>query len=380
MAEHTGIEWCDATFNPWWGCERVSPACAHCYAEGQANRFADGVQLWGDGHEFRFFGDKHWQEPLKWAQRLPAKLGRRPRVFCASMADVFEERDELASHRGRLFDLIDRTPELDWLILTKRPEFAREVLTRPGNVDRWANVWMGVSIENARYTWRADVLREIPAAVRFISAEPLLGSLFPVLPPGPPDPPTRHMWGVGGAGPGARPVESGSLEVGITDEDTRGLEIDSPWRAPRRAPLDLTGIDWVIAGGESGASARPSHPDWFRELRDACLNECVLCMAGASPCGLDECEHRRPAFFFKQWGEWANGSSLDLNDRDRVVTYDGKVRTWPEWREQGYAVGAGHARPVAMHRAGKRNAGRELDGRTWDEFPQSAVVPAEVQW
>lgn len=194
MAEQSKIEWCDATFNPWWGCEKVSPACAHCYADTLSKRYAAGKQLWGAGHEFRFFGDKHWQEPLKWARLLPSKLGRRPRVFCASMADVFEERPELHEPRARLFHLIDETPELDWLILTKRPEFMRDWLNaniasraeRDGEALRWKtwaqrpfpNVWLGVSIENARFTWRADVLREIPAAVRFISAEPLLGSLF----------------------------------------------------------------------------------------------------------------------------------------------------------------------------------------------------------
>jgi protein gp37 len=97
LAETTGISWCDATFNPWWGCERVSPGCAHCYAADLAKRYGH-AGTWGEKgepHGFRFFGDAHWREPLRWARTLPAKLGRRPRVFCASMADVFEPRDEL---------------------------------------------------------------------------------------------------------------------------------------------------------------------------------------------------------------------------------------------------------------------------------------------
>jgi len=352
----TKVEWADLSFNPWWGCEKVSPGCAHCYADTLSKRYANGVQLWGDGHEFRFFGDKHWAEPLKWARLLPAKLGRRPRVFCASMADVFEERDELVEPRARLFDLIRLTPQLDWLILTKRPEAARDELARlydyleydilePSDpLGYLPNVWMGVSIENSRFTCRADVLREIPAAVRFISAEPLLGSLFPKIESRP------------------RPaVHPGS-------PSTASLE---PGAAMPRAALDLTAIDWVIAGGESGRHARPSHPDWFRELRDACFT-----MTDVAFSSDHEPVVSRPAFFFKQWGEWAPGSTFDGSERDRVVTYDGRDRTWPQWIEDGYRAGAGHARPVVMHRAGKRNAGRELDGRTWDEFPQSAAVPA----
>lgn len=220
----TKIEWADLTFNPWWGCERVSPACAHCYADTLATRYGFG-ETWGAGHGFRFFGDKHWADPLKWARTMPAKLGRRPRVFCASMADVFEERPELEEPRLRLFDLIEETPELDWLLLTKRPEAALE-MSRPGGDIYWGdyrilqNVWIGVSIENARYTWRADVLREIPAAVRFISAEPLLGSLF---------------------------ADDG-----------------------KREPLNLGGIDWCIIGGESGPKSRRTELDWIVELVEAC--------------------------------------------------------------------------------------------------------------
>jgi hypothetical protein len=118
MAE-SRIEWTDYTFNPWWGCERVSPGCAHCYADTLAIRY--GHRIWGKDHGFRFFGDKHWDEPLKWAARAE-RDGVRRRVFCASMADVFEERPSSTSTGSRLlFDLIEETPHLDWQILTKRP-------------------------------------------------------------------------------------------------------------------------------------------------------------------------------------------------------------------------------------------------------------------
>jgi protein gp37 len=277
----TPIEWCDETFNPWWGCERVSPGCAHCYADTLATRYGFG-ETWGDGHGFRFFGGKHWDEPLKWARLLPAKLGRRPRVFCASMADVFEERPELEGHRARLFSLIHETPELDWLILTKRPEFARDWLSTVSTGDRrdpveWLpwndhplpNVWLGVSIENARYTWRADVLREIPAAVRFISAEPLLGSLYD----------REGTWTKAqrqSSGTLSTRLHASSSDASARRRDTTSTSSSSPAatipstssaagaehrgessRRSNRAPLDLTGIDWVIVGGESGPKARP---------------------------------------------------------------------------------------------------------------------------
>lgn len=334
MAEQTGIEWTDHTFNPWWGCEKVSPGCAHCYAEGVSNRY-EGPGLWGAEHRFRFFGDKHWAEPLKWNRKAEAE-GVRRRVFCASMADVFEDRPELEEHRWRLFTLIAQTPELDWQILTKRPEFARDWLVNfyelyaglalsrePGARVPLArgctglhNVWLGVSIENARHTWRADVLREIPAAVRFLSCEPLLGSLFPV----------------------------------VHDDDLRSL-------SPHRAPLDLTGIDWVIVGGESGRAARPMHPDWVREVERARWAHCQCRDAYA---GVHEPTCAMPAFFFKQWGEWApyEWQVGDRFDESRM-----------------HAFGSG-SRNVWVERVGKKRAGRELDGRTWSEFPASAAVPA----
>lgn len=320
MAATTGIEWCDATFNPWWGCERVSPGCAHCYADTFARRVGMG-DLWekrGE-HGFRFFGDKHWAEPEKWARTLPAKLGRRPRVFCASMADVFEARPELDEHRARLFRLIAATPELDWLILTKRPENARDLWGRLGDelhemdvlasiesgamgatVDyRWplTNVWLGVSIENARHVYRARVLREIPAAVRFISAEPLLGPLTPTKeypcftppvtsPTGTPSPPSGDASAAAG-----HPASGGSRRA--TSATTT-----------RSDRLSLDGIDWVIVGGESGPRARPMSLQWARELVDACRGQGVAC-------------------FVKQLGEYA---ARELGLRDRK---GGNPDEWP---------------------------------------------------
>ena len=215
MGQRSAIEWTDATFNPWWGCERVSPACAHCYADAMARRW--GHRLWGDDRRRRFFGDAHWRQPISWNR--DAERSRTPlKVFCASMADVFEDHEELEPWRKRLWDLINVTPWLRWQLLTKRPENVARMVPW----QEWpAHVWIGTSIENARHTFRAEILRELPAPVRFVSAEPLLGGLF----------------------------ENGR---------------------PMRKPLDLEGLHWIIAGGESGPRARPTTEVWLRELRDAC--------------------------------------------------------------------------------------------------------------
>jgi len=249
MAERTAIQWTDATFNPWWGCERVSPACAHCYADVLARRY--GHLLWDGGSPRRFLSENHWRQPLRW-NRHAEQQDHRIKVFCASMADVFEARIELDSWRALLWDLIEQTPMLEWQLLTKRPE---NVAAMVPWTDEWpANVWIGTSVENSRHTFRVDILRELPAAVRFMSAEPLLGSLF-----------------------------------------LNGR--------PNRRPLNLDGVDWVIAGGESGPRHRPVDLAWLRELRDACVTADI-------------------PFFYKQRGG----------------------RT-------------------------SKSGGRELDGRTWDEFP-----------
>ena len=212
MGKNSRIEWTDHTFNPWWGCTKVSAACKNCYAEAWSKRV--GQKVWGVKADRRFFGDKHWSEPLKWNFEAGV-MGQRLRVFCASMADVFEDRPELNLWREKLWTLIEATPQLDWLLLTKRPELVTRFV-------RWGadwphNVWLGTTVEDQDSAdARLAHLSEVPATIRFISAEPLLGSL-----------------------------------------NIR------PW-------LGST-IDWVITGGESGPKARPSSPSWFRELLSQCM-------------------------------------------------------------------------------------------------------------
>ena len=218
MARDSSIEWTDHTFNPWWGCAAVSAACDNCYAEALAKRF--GHRTWGTKAPRRFFGDAHWSAPVAW-NAAALRSGRRARVFCASMADVFENRTELDPHRERLWGLIRATPALDWLLLTKRPQLVANRLPSDWG-DGYSNVWLGATAENqVDADRRLPHLLRVPAAVHFVSAEPLLS----------------------------------------------GVDL-SPWlsrEAPRR-------IAWVIAGGESGPKARPSDPSWFRGLRDQCLS------------------------------------------------------------------------------------------------------------
>lgn len=215
MAKDSKIEWTHHTFNPWWGCAKVSPACQHCYAEAWAKRV--GSAVWGQSAQRRFFGENHWKEPLRW-NREAEQDGVRRRVFCASMADVFERRAELHEWRNRLWKIIEQTPSLDWLLLTKRPQNVMAMV--PWN-DQWPeNVWLGSTAENQ--TWadkRVPIMLQIPARVRFLSCEPLLGSL----------------------------------------DLARYLSKD-----PAKS------IHWIIAGGESGPHSRPMNPEWVRSLRNQC--------------------------------------------------------------------------------------------------------------
>lgn len=267
MGETTKIQWTHHTFNPWWGCQRVSPGCQHCYAETFDKRV--GGKHWGPTAARRTFGQKHWNEPLKWA-REAAKAGERHRVFCASMADVFEDRPELEPERQKLWNLIRFTAPvcmcfadygedgdehacacpagdltgggLDWLLLTKRPE---NVL-RMAPADILPLVWVGTTVEDqARADQRIPELLRIPARVRFLSMEPLLG-----------------------------PVDL-QLDSGRETGGPQG------WVADPQP-------DWVIVGGESGPGARPFDLAWARSIRDQCASAGVACFVkqlGAVPMG-----------------------------------------------------------------------------------------------
>ena len=225
MGVTTNIAWTDHTFNPWWGCERVSPGCQHCYAETFAKR--TGHDVWGRTASRRFFGDKHWNEPLRW-NAAAAAAGQPALVFCASMADVFEDRPELTGQRERLYDLIERTPHLIWQLLTKRPQNAL-LMTRyryfHGLPD---NVWIGTTVEDQqRADERIPSLLKIPARIRFLSCEPLLGQVS--IPPhaldGAAD--SRIDWVIigGESGPGHRPIDPTHALSLVAQCDAEGVPV-----------------------------------------------------------------------------------------------------------------------------------------------------------
>jgi protein gp37 len=175
MSETTGIGWTHHTFNIAWGCMKVSPGCANCYAESFSKRTGHSVFGPAATTARRTFGEQHWREPLRW-DRMAGEVAERRRVFCSSMADVFEDHPTIDAEREKLWPLIHATPWLDWQLLTKRPERIAERLPADWG-DGYPNVWLGTSIESQDYVGRLASLVAIPASVRFVSAEPLLGPL-----------------------------------------------------------------------------------------------------------------------------------------------------------------------------------------------------------
>lgn len=353
MAENTKIEWADHTWNPWEGCQKVGPGCDHCYAENRNARFAGGQAInWGPAAPRRRTSANNWNLPLRWnaqAEAFQAQHGRRQRVFCASLGDVFDNAVDV-QWRADLFTLIHQTPNLDWLLLTKRIGNVQPMLAElaHGNDHDLSllemmplpNVWIGATIVNQAEADR-DIpkLLAVPARVRFLSMEPLLG-----------------------------PVNLERPRPGPDLDQGGGSKICQPW-------LIQSGIHWVIVGGESGPGARPMHPDWALSLRD-------------------QCEAVGTAFMFKQWGEWRPISQMSEGEdralwRSRVIAkphedqsnlddiygrvcttestvihLDGSVHHFLE--PNAFPLGA-----MTMYRVGKKAAGRLLDGRTWDGFPAS---------
>lgn len=334
------IEWCDDTWNPIVGCTRVSQGCVNCYAEGVAARFSDPGQYYHGiakrtaagprwTGELRLMEDK-LDQPLRW---------RRPRrIFVNSMSDLFHEKvpDEWID---RVFAVMALAPQHTFQVLTKRPERMRDYMAGLSEPDgeglrdaiiegeaqklhhertgedpsMWLavhlplpNVWLGVSAEDqATANERIPRLLETPAAIRFLSAEPLLGPLNLM---------AVDVW----------------MEHGGPVDALRGVRAVADKAIPegyRNVPHPA--LDWVIVGGESGPNARPAHPQWFRDLRDQCLH------AGA-------------AFHFKQWGAWASVSEVEG---------PGPHHQFPDYS--------------TVRRVGKAKAGRTLDGRTWDEMPET---------
>lgn len=274
MSADSNIEWTDHTFNPWEGCEKVSPGCKNCYAETRNERWHGG-QHWGANAPRLMRSEANWAAPLKW-NRAAAAAGKRARVFSASLADVFEARADLELPRARLFNLIEETPALDWLLLTKRPQNMARLAPEPW-ADGWpANVWAGTTAENSDMLHqRVRHLLEIPARVRFLSIEPLLEELEL-------DPPYCDA------------CESFEFVRAIADDGTifcSECEHEASYGAilDPCADADQRGINWVIVGAESGASARPLQVRWVRQIVKQCLDAEVAVFVkqlGARPLGL----------------------------------------------------------------------------------------------
>jgi protein gp37 len=305
------IEWTGETWNPTTGCDKVSEGCRSCYAltlagrlkrMGQAKYQRDGdPRTSGPGFGLTLHPD---------ALEIPLRRKKPTTFFVDSMSDLFHP-EVPEGFIGSVWNTMALAPQHTFQVLTKRPQRARAVLegwAKAGWLWRrddmlWCgplapgplpNVWLGTSIESDTYTWRADHLRATPAAVRFLSLEPLIG-----------------------------PVPS----------------------------LNLDGIDWVIVGGESGRHARPMHPQWVRDVRDRCVAVGV-------------------PFFFKQWGAWWPGPAISASSA--MATHHGFFCA--DGRFLGRSVDPDSR--VDMARVGKKAAGRQLDGRTWDEMPDHAGAVA----
>lgn len=331
MAENTKIEWADHSWNPWSGCTKVSPACDHCYAEGWAKR--SGIVVWGAKADRRRTTVANWKKPLKWQKEAKA-ADKRFSVFCASLADVFDNHKSIEqSWRDDLWQLIRDTPDLDWMLLTKRPQNYERFLP-----DDWGsgypNVWLGTTVENQEEAERRiPHLLRVNAIIHFLSCEPLLGPL------------------------NLSRISLGRCEAKFRFQpELNQIEFTFNALTPTNS-FEWPRLDWVIAGGESGHGARPSHPDWFRSLRDQCAE------AGVE-------------FHFKQWGEWLPwepehgpcwvSQARDAEDSHNLFPDD--IDFDPKWDDGLWAIndGEGHA---AFQKVGKKAAGRLLDGQKHNGMP-----------
>ncbi len=274
MGANTNIEWADHTFNPWRGCTKVGLGCANCYAEKLSHRNPGTLGVWGPKGKRPIAAEAYWLQPLQW-NKIAKESGEKHRVFCASLADVFEGPETMPAEyveqidaaRDRLWSLIEETPNLIWLLLTKRPQNILKIWHQHdepdgaggGYIRTWQeNVWVGTSVEDQKTAdLRIPELLKVPAAKRFLSVEPLLGPVW--------------------------------LQKSDQDFNDRWAH---EWLTGKKILEDCDGrwskitnerIDWVIVGGESGKNARPMDPDWVRLIRGQCQSAGV-------------------PFFFKQWG------------------------------------------------------------------------------
>lgn len=319
MSGKTKIEWCTDVWNPLRGCSRVSEGCRNCYAERVAARFGgpglpyEGLTTpAGNWNGTVKLIEDHLTDPLRW---------KKPRkIFVNSMSDLFHESVPF-DWIDKIFDVMRKARHHTFQVLTKRPERMTRYFDEPGcrrSGGVLPNAWLGVSVENQPTAdERILELLRCPAAVRWLSVEPMLG-----------------------------PVDLGALHA-----RKLGVSAERPY------------IDWVVCGGESGPGARPMHPDWVRGLRDQCVNAGV-------------------PFFFQQWGAFGPWIDEDKANHDGLEKW-GHIGIQPDGSYGDIAInpdsmlitnytrGFNPENCHAMAKCGKKAAGRMLDGRTWDEFPQA---------
>lgn len=330
MGDKSAIEWTDATWNPVTGCTKVSQGCKNCYAERVFPRaygrdVIDTAQ--GEILRHRKFTDvqthpDRLDQPLRW---------KKPRrIFVNSMSDLFHESVPF-NFIDRVFDTMRSADHHTYQILTKRPERMQQYVNALGGTVNWKFIHLGVSCEDQETAdERIPLLLQTPAAVRFISAEPLLGEI--------------DLTHVGYPHP--------MLQYHCPKCDARIRDLKCPVCGSEGYGVDA--IDWVIVGGESGPNARPMHPDWARSLRD-------------------QCQAAGVAFFFKQWGGWTpkmfyaepgKGSNYDWGVLDNLGNWFTNTTPW-NGKEGEHSVSSEYT----MLRVGKKKAGAELDGKEWKEFP-----------
>ncbi len=380
------------TFNPHRGCCKISEGCRNCYAETLSKRNPKTLGVWGPLGTRAPASEAYWRSPVAW-NRTALAAGERHRIFCASLADVFEGSDTcqdadayavVTASRARLFPLIEATPGLDWLLLTKRLQNIMGEKTATGKTsfagsskaafdcsggfsgmvpEPWRdgfppNVWIGTSVEDQKAAdERIPHLVRVPAAVRFLSCEPLLGAVDL----------TRWLSPDGEWRCPACPYKLHKRLLRACDGSV-GLDTSTAREVcpnDGRTLIPNPQLSWVIAGGESGPGARPMHPDWVRSIRDQCV-------AAGVP------------FFYKQWGEW-----LPMTDYEAILS-SGSVKRfaieprhlrycYPDGRVADREPGNGDDSPVPFNfltRVGKSVAGRLLNGKQWDEFPTNGMKEA----
>jgi protein gp37 len=268
MGENSEIEWTDHTFNPWIGCTNVSPGCDHCYAEAMARRF--GHAKWGN-HPRNRTSPTNWQKPIAWnrkAKQFKQEHGRRQRVFCASMADVFDNQ-VAADWRVDLFSLIRECRKLDWLLLTKRPQNILKMLPKDWG-EGYLNVWLGITAEDQeRFDQRWKHLARVPAAIKFISYEPAIGPL--------------------------RLLRDGALP------------------------------DWLISGGESGPGARRAEPKWVRNIVADCRR------VGVAPFHKQWGTYASNPLVVEDGLTAAEAERIDRNGKGGGLVDGELVREFPSW-------------------------------------------------